>query len=76
VIQAHSPVLNGIPALRVGQRLGIPVVYEVRAFWEDAAVDHGTSREWDLALSADSQSRDLCAAARRARHHDMRGPEA
>jgi len=48
VIQAHSPVLNGIPALRVGQRLGIPVVYEVRAFWEDAAVDHGTSREWDL----------------------------
>ena len=48
VIQAHSPVLNGIPALRVGQRLGVPVVYEVRAFWEDAAVDHGTSREWDL----------------------------
>ena len=48
VIQAHSPVLNAIPALRVGQRLGIPVVYEVRAFWEDAAVDHGTSREWDL----------------------------
>ena len=34
--------------MRVGQRLGIPVVYEVRAFWEDAAVDHGTSREWDL----------------------------
>jgi len=48
VIHAHSPVLNAIPALRVGQRLGIPVVYEVRAFWEDAAVDHGTSREWDL----------------------------
>ncbi len=48
VIHAHSPVLNAIPALRVGQRLGIPVVYEVRAFWEDAAVDHGTSREGDL----------------------------
>ena len=48
VIHAHSPVLNAIPALRVGQRLGIPVVYEVRAFWEDAAVDHGTAREWDL----------------------------
>ena len=45
VIHAHSPVLNAIPALRVGRRLGIPVVYEVRAFWEDAAVDHGTSRE-------------------------------
>ncbi len=45
IIHAHSPVLNALPALRVGRRLGIPVVYEVRAFWEDAAVDHGTSRE-------------------------------
>lgn len=48
VLHAHSPVLNAIPALRVGRRLGIPVVYEVRAFWEDAAVDHGTSREGGL----------------------------
>lgn len=45
VLHAHSPALNAIPALRVGRRLGIPVVYEVRAFWEDAAVDHGTARE-------------------------------
>ncbi len=45
ILHAHSPVLNAIPALRVGRRLGIPVVYEIRAFWEDAAVDHGTSRE-------------------------------
>ncbi|WP_026333263.1 TIGR04063 family PEP-CTERM/XrtA system glycosyltransferase [Thioalkalivibrio sp. ALM2T] len=48
VLHAHSPVLNALPALRVGRRLGIPVVYEVRAFWEDAAVDHGTSREHGL----------------------------
>ena len=48
ILHAHSPVLNAIPALRVGRRLGIPVVYEVRAFWEDAAVDHGTSREGGL----------------------------
>jgi len=34
--------------LRVGRRLGIPVVYEVRAFWEDAAADHGTAREGGL----------------------------
>lgn len=46
LLHAHSPVLNAIPALRVGRRLGIPVVYEVRAFWEDAAVDHGTHSEW------------------------------
>lgn len=48
VLHAHSPALNAIAALRVGRRLGIPVVYEVRAFWEDAAVDHGTSSEGGL----------------------------
>jgi PEP-CTERM/exosortase A-associated glycosyltransferase len=48
ILHAHSPVLNAIPALRVGRRLGIPVVYEVRALWEDAAVDHGTAREGGL----------------------------
>ncbi len=48
IIHAHSPVLNALPALRVGGRLGIPVVYEVRAFWEDAAVDHGTTSEGSL----------------------------
>jgi PEP-CTERM/exosortase A-associated glycosyltransferase len=48
VIHAHSPALNAVAALRVGRKLGIPVVYEIRAFWEDAAVDHGTSKEWGL----------------------------
>lgn len=45
ILHAHSPALNGLAALRVGQRHQIPVVYECRAFWEDAAVDHGTSKE-------------------------------
>jgi len=45
IIHAHSPALNAVAALRVGRRLGIPVVYEVRAFWEDAAASHGTSHE-------------------------------
>jgi PEP-CTERM/exosortase A-associated glycosyltransferase len=45
-------VLNALPALRVARRLGIPMVYEVRAFWEDAAVDHGTSREGGLRYRA------------------------
>jgi PEP-CTERM/exosortase A-associated glycosyltransferase len=45
ILHAHSPALNAIAALRVGRRLGIPVVYEIRAFWEDAAADHGTSPE-------------------------------
>ena len=52
VLHAHSPVLNALPALRVGKQLGIPVVYEVRAFWEDAAVDHGTTHEGSLRYRA------------------------
>ena len=45
IIHAHSPALNGVAAIRVGRQFNIPVVYEIRAFWEDAAVDHGTSKE-------------------------------
>lgn len=52
VLHAHSPVLNAFPALNVGRRLGIPVVYEIRAFWEDAAVDHGTTTEGSLRYRA------------------------
>jgi len=48
ILHAHSPALNAVAALRVGRKLGIPVVYEIRAFWEDAAVDHGTSTEWGM----------------------------
>jgi PEP-CTERM/exosortase A-associated glycosyltransferase len=45
VIHAHSPILDAFPALWAGRRAGIPVVYEVRALWEDAATDHGTASE-------------------------------
>ncbi len=48
IIHAHSPALNGVAAIRAGRVLGLPVVYEVRGFWEDAAVSHGTSREGGL----------------------------
>jgi PEP-CTERM/exosortase A-associated glycosyltransferase len=48
VLHAHSSLLNGLPALWAGRRLGLPVVYEVRAFWEDAAVDHGTTHEGSI----------------------------
>ena len=43
IIHAHSPVLNALPALSAGRVLCLPVVYEVRALWEDAAVSHGTT---------------------------------
>ena len=52
IIQAHSPVLNAMPALKVGRKRGIPVVYEVRALWEDAAVDHGTTEAKSLRYRA------------------------
>ena len=52
ILHAHSPVLNAIPAIRAGRKLGIPVVYEIRAFWEDAAVDHGTTTEGSLRYRA------------------------
>ncbi len=52
LLHAHSPALNGMAALAAARRAGLPLVYEVRAFWEDAAVDHGTSREGDLRYRA------------------------
>lgn len=48
ILHAHSPALNGLAASWAARRFGLPLVYEVRAFWEDAAVDQGTSREGDL----------------------------
>ena len=48
VLHAHSPALNGLAALSAARRFSLPLVYEVRAFWEDAAVDHGTASEWGL----------------------------
>ena len=48
LLHAHSPALNGLAALRATRKSGTPLVYEIRAFWEDAAADHGTSREGGL----------------------------
>jgi PEP-CTERM/exosortase A-associated glycosyltransferase len=45
LIHAHSPVLAGLPAHAAARRLGLPSVYEIRAFWEDAAVDQGKGTE-------------------------------
>lgn len=46
ILHAHSPILNGLPALSVARREGLPLVYEVRAFWEDAAVNLHGARPW------------------------------
>ena len=48
ILHAHSPVLNALACLMASRRLRLPVVYEVRGFWEDAAVSHGTATEGGL----------------------------
>ena len=48
VLHAHSPALCGAAGALAGRRLGLPLVYEIRAFWEDAAVGNGQGREGSL----------------------------
>jgi PEP-CTERM/exosortase A-associated glycosyltransferase len=48
IIHAHSPGLCGAAAARAARALGVPFVYEIRAFWEDAAVGNLTGTEGSL----------------------------
>lgn len=48
IIHAHSPALCGLAGARVARARRIPFVYEIRAFWEDAAVGNGTGREGSI----------------------------
>jgi PEP-CTERM/exosortase A-associated glycosyltransferase len=52
ILHAHSPILNGLPALSAARRHGLPLVYEVRAFWEDAAVNLRQVRPWGFRYRA------------------------
>ena len=52
ILHAHSPVLTALAAQPVARRYGLPLVYEIRAFWEDAAVGNGTGREGSLRYRA------------------------
>lgn len=45
ILHAHSPVLTALSALRVAKKTKLPLLYEIRAFWEDAAVGNGTGSE-------------------------------
>lgn len=47
LIYAHSPALCGLAALQAARKAGLPCVYEIRAFWEDAAADRSNNvRNW------------------------------
>jgi PEP-CTERM/exosortase A-associated glycosyltransferase len=48
LLHAHSPALCGMAGLKAAHALGVPLVYEIRAFWEDAAVGNGTCREGSI----------------------------
>lgn len=48
LIDAHSSILNGIAASKLAAKRGVPFMYEIRAFWEDAAVDQGKTTEGSL----------------------------
>jgi len=48
IVYAHSPALCGLAALQAARRRGLPFVYEVRAFWEDAAVDQRRTSDTSL----------------------------
>lgn len=45
IVHAHSPVLDALAALNATRAWKLPLVYEIRAFWEDAAVGNGTGVE-------------------------------
>lgn len=44
LLHAHSPIFNAFSSLRLGRKLGLPIVYEIHSLWEDAAVIHGAYR--------------------------------
>src|SRR5271165_1662118 len=48
IVYAHSPALCGLAGLQAARRRGLPFVYEIRAFWEDAAVDQRRTRTTSL----------------------------
>ena len=52
ILHAHSPVLNALPAIRAGRRHRLPLLYEMRSLWEDAAGTHGTHGETGLRYRA------------------------
>lgn len=45
LIHAHSPSIWGLAALLAGRKSKKKVIYEIRAFWEDAAVDAGKIKD-------------------------------
>lgn len=52
IVHAHSPALNGVAAYRACRESNVPLVYELRALWEDGAVDLGKTNEGSMRYRA------------------------
>ena len=48
IVHAHSPALCGLAASLAARSCNVPFVYEIRAFWEDGAVDQNRDKETSL----------------------------
>lgn len=44
IVHAHSPALCGLAAQQAARSRGVPFVYELRSFWEDATADQQKTR--------------------------------
>ncbi|GFZ96710.1 TIGR04063 family PEP-CTERM/XrtA system glycosyltransferase [Blastomonas marina] len=66
ILHAHSPALCGSATQRVAAARGLPFVYEIRAFWEDASVGNLTGREGSpkYYLTRELENRVVAAADR------------
>jgi PEP-CTERM/exosortase A-associated glycosyltransferase len=61
MIHAHSPALCGLGALQAARSKNIPFVYELRAFWEDAAVDQNKTSTRSLRYRLSQKLEDYVA---------------
>jgi glycogen synthase len=52
MVHAHSPAICGVAGLRAARKCRVPFVYEIRAFWEDAAVDQNRTGQKSLRYKA------------------------
>lgn len=48
IIHAHSPCIWGIAAKIAARKTNTPIIYEIRAFWEDAAVNAKKYRKYSF----------------------------
>lgn len=52
LVHAHSPAICGLAGVRAAAQCKLPFVYEIRAFWEDAAVDQNKTGQQSLRYKA------------------------